>query len=91
MIRNQEKERRESFYLARNLQNFYSLTELRVCLKLEKERGKEMNGEDDKGLVWKLPEVRSRELGKVGPAFGVGIGCGFGLAIGLIGGNKLSC
>lgn len=87
------RKRAESSYLARNLQNFYSLTELRVCLRLERERerGKEMNGEDDKGLVWKLPEVRSRELGKVGPAFGVGIGCGFGLAIGLIGGNKLSC
>lgn len=48
----------------------------------------EMNrrDEEEKGLLWKLPPVRSKQLGKLGPAFGVGAGCGFGFAIGLIGG-----
>ncbi|KAL3845737.1 hypothetical protein ACJIZ3_003140 [Penstemon smallii] len=43
--------------------------------------------EEDKGLLWKLPAVKSRQLGKLGPAFGIGAGCGFGFAIGLIGGT----
>ncbi|KAF4364420.1 hypothetical protein F8388_006997 [Cannabis sativa] len=42
--------------------------------------------EGDKGLVWKLPVVKSRHLGKVGPAFGLGAGCGIGFGIGLLGG-----
>ncbi|KAJ8526457.1 hypothetical protein K7X08_028934 [Anisodus acutangulus] len=47
-----------------------------------------MNGRDEeKGLVWKLPSVKSKQLGKIGPAFGLGVGCGFGLGIGLIGGT----
>nr|GMD21594.1 glycine-rich cell wall structural protein 1 [Ipomoea batatas] len=48
-----------------------------------------MNGgdEDEKGLLWKLPAIKSRELGKLGPGFGVGIGCGFGFGVGLIGGT----
>nr|GMD26147.1 glycine-rich cell wall structural protein 1 [Ipomoea batatas] len=48
-----------------------------------------MNGGDDeeKGLLWKLPAIKSRELGKLGPGFGVGIGCGFGFGVGLIGGT----
>ncbi|KAK4413470.1 hypothetical protein Salat_2759600 [Sesamum alatum] len=48
-----------------------------------------MNGrdEEEKGLLWKLPAVKSKQLGKLGPAFGVGAGCGFGFAIGLIGGT----
>ncbi|KAK6116706.1 hypothetical protein DH2020_049526 [Rehmannia glutinosa] len=50
-----------------------------------------MNGrgrdEEEKGLLWKLPTVKSRQLGKIGPAFGFGAGCGFGFGIGLIGGT----
>ncbi|KAL0314025.1 UNVERIFIED_CONTAM: hypothetical protein Sangu_2246900 [Sesamum angustifolium] len=48
-----------------------------------------MNGRDEqeKGLLWKLPAVKSKQLGKLGPAFGVGAGCGFGFAVGLIGGT----
>lgn len=45
------------------------------------------NDEEDKGLLWKLPEVRFKEFGKVGPAFGFGAGCGVGFGVGLIGGN----
>lgn len=44
------------------------------------------NGDDDKGLLWKLPQVRIKDVGKVGPAFGLGFGCGFGFGAGLIGG-----
>ncbi|XP_051124398.1 uncharacterized protein LOC127246842 isoform X6 [Andrographis paniculata] len=44
------------------------------------------SGEEHTGLLWKLPEFKSNHLGKLGPAFGVGAGCGFGFAIGLIGG-----
>ncbi|XP_059297390.1 uncharacterized protein LOC132050249 [Lycium ferocissimum] len=44
-------------------------------------------GDEERGLVWKLPIVKSKQLGKIGPAFGLGIGCGFGLGIGLIGGT----
>lgn len=43
-------------------------------------------GDEEKGLIWKLPVVKSKQLGKIGPAFGLGIGCGFGIGIGLIGG-----
>ncbi|XP_027359613.1 ATP-dependent RNA helicase glh-2 [Abrus precatorius] len=45
-----------------------------------------MNGDDDKGLLWKLPVLRSDGIGKVGPAFGVGAGCGLGFGLGLLGG-----
>ncbi|XP_073283368.1 uncharacterized protein [Primulina huaijiensis] len=47
-----------------------------------------MNGrdEDEKGILWKLPAVKSRQLGKLGPAFGIGAGCGLGFAIGFFGG-----
>jgi hypothetical protein len=44
-------------------------------------------GGGQKGLLWRLPEVTSKELGKIGPAFGLGIGCGAG--IGLFGGKTL--
>ncbi|CAN8246641.1 unnamed protein product [Cochlearia groenlandica] len=44
------------------------------------------NGDDDKGLLWKLPQIRIRDVGKVGPALGLGLGCGFGFGAGLIGG-----
>ena len=41
----------------------------------------------DRGLLWKLPVVSTKELGKIGPGFGFGAGCGFGFGIGLLGGN----
>ncbi|KAK4707807.1 hypothetical protein R3W88_028732 [Solanum pinnatisectum] len=43
-------------------------------------------GDEEKGLIWKLPIVKSKHLGKMGPGFGIGVGCGFGIGIGLIGG-----
>ncbi|GMY07962.1 protein TRIGALACTOSYLDIACYLGLYCEROL 5, chloroplastic [Fagus crenata] len=43
-------------------------------------------GEEEKGLVWKLPQLKSKQLGKLGPAFGIGAGCGLGFGIGLLGG-----
>lgn len=46
-----------------------------------------MSSDEDKGLLWKLPVVRTKQLGKVGPAFGVGTGCGIGFGVGLIGGT----
>ncbi|KAL8482329.1 hypothetical protein ACS0TY_028486 [Phlomoides rotata] len=49
-----------------------------------------MNGgrdEEEKGLLWKLPSLKSRQLGSLGPAFGVGAGCGVGFSLGLIGGT----
>ncbi|KAF3788027.1 hypothetical protein EJ110_NYTH21835 [Nymphaea thermarum] len=45
--------------------------------------------ENNKGLLWKLPVVKSRHLGKLGPGFGYGAGCGVGLGIGLLGGAGL--
>ncbi|KAJ8770012.1 hypothetical protein K2173_009095 [Erythroxylum novogranatense] len=42
--------------------------------------------EEEKGLLWKLPEVRLKDLGKVGPGFGLGAGCGVGFGVGLVGG-----
>ena len=51
-----------------------------------------MNGtddvDDDRGLIWRLPLIRSKELGKLGPAVGFGAGCGFGLGLGLLGGQS---
>ncbi|KAJ4829541.1 hypothetical protein Tsubulata_051157 [Turnera subulata] len=44
---------------------------------------------DNKGLLWKLPEVRLKEFGKLGPAFGFGAGCGVGFGVGLIGGGGI--
>ncbi|KAJ8441514.1 hypothetical protein Cgig2_026315 [Carnegiea gigantea] len=50
----------------------------------------EMNGGgrdvEDRGLLWKLPVMSTKELGKIGPGFGFGAGCGFGFGIGLLGG-----
>ncbi|KAK2975637.1 hypothetical protein RJ640_021082 [Escallonia rubra] len=43
--------------------------------------------DEEKGLLWKLPVVKSKHLGKLGPAFGLGAGCGFGFGIGLVGGT----
>ncbi|GAV71993.1 hypothetical protein CFOL_v3_15482 [Cephalotus follicularis] len=42
--------------------------------------------QEDRGLVWKLPSLQLKELGKLGPAFGLGAGCGLGFGVGLIGG-----
>lgn len=44
-------------------------------------------GGDQKVLLWRLPEVTSKELGKIGPALGIGIGCGAGAGIGFFGGK----
>lgn len=44
--------------------------------------------EEDKGPIWRLPVLKSKELGKLGPGFGLGAGCGFGLGFGLIGGER---
>ncbi|OVA15463.1 hypothetical protein BVC80_8411g8 [Macleaya cordata] len=41
---------------------------------------------EEKGLLWKLPVVKTKQLGKVGPAFGIGAGCGLGFGFGLLGG-----
>ncbi|CAL0303533.1 unnamed protein product [Lupinus luteus] len=40
----------------------------------------------EKGLVWKLPVLISKDFGKLGPAFGFGAGCGLGFGVGLLGG-----
>ncbi|KAK9941510.1 hypothetical protein M0R45_007215 [Rubus argutus] len=40
----------------------------------------------EKGLLWKLPVIKTHQLGKLGPAFGFGVGCGVGFGIGLLGG-----
>lgn len=46
------------------------------------------NGEDEHiGLLWRLPVVKSKQLGKIGPAFGFGAGCGVGFGLGLMGGT----
>lgn len=52
--------------------------------------GRRSIGDDDKGLLWRLPKVRIKDVGKVGPAFGLGFGCGFGFGAGLIGGNLIA-
>eukprot|EP00250_Pteridium_aquilinum_P005273 c15392_g1_i1 orf=134-535(+) len=39
-----------------------------------------------KGVLWRLPVLRTPDLGKLGPGFGYGVGCGVGLGAGLIGG-----
>lgn len=46
-----------------------------------------MSGNDEeRGLIWKLPELKLKDFGKVGPAFGTGLGCGVGVGVGLVGG-----
>ena len=47
------------------------------------------DGDDDKGLLWKLPVIKSKQVGKLGPGFGFGGGCGFGLGAGIIGGTSM--
>ncbi|KAK8970896.1 hypothetical protein KSP40_PGU011475 [Platanthera guangdongensis] len=39
----------------------------------------------NKGLLWRLPVVKSKEIGKLGPGIGFGAGCGVGLGVGLFG------
>jgi len=43
--------------------------------------------DDNKGLLWKLPLVKSDQFGKLGPAFGIGAGCGLGFGAGVLGGS----
>lgn len=40
----------------------------------------------EKGLLWNLPVLKSKDFGKLGPGIGYGAGCGVGLGIGLLGG-----
>ncbi|KAM1242615.1 hypothetical protein ACFX2G_034953 [Malus domestica] len=47
---------------------------------------REDDGENEKGLLWKLPILGTQQLGKVGPAFGLDGGCGLGFGIGFLGG-----
>lgn len=47
-----------------------------------------MNGDDERGLLWRLPVVRTKDLGKLGPGFAVGAGCGLGFGVGLLGGLR---
>ena len=46
-------------------------------------------GGDQKGLLWRLPKVTSKELGKIGLALGIGIGCGVGAGVEFFGGKSL--
>lgn len=39
--------------------------------------------EEGKGILWKLPVVKNKDLGKLGPGFGAGVGCGVGLSGGV--------
>lgn len=48
-----------------------------------------MNGSEEKGLLWKLPVVKSADFGKLGPGFALGAGCGLGFGVGLLGGISL--
>ncbi|KAK9748934.1 hypothetical protein RND81_02G091500 [Saponaria officinalis] len=45
-----------------------------------------MNNGEEKGLLWRLPVVKVKDVGKIGPGFGFGVGCGLGFGLGLIGG-----
>ncbi|XP_074589754.1 uncharacterized protein LOC141845590 [Curcuma longa] len=46
-------------------------------------------GSEQKGLLWRIPTLKMKELGKLGPGIGFGAGCGVGFGIGLIGGAGL--
>nr|XP_009393497.1 PREDICTED: glycine-rich cell wall structural protein 1 [Musa acuminata subsp. malaccensis] len=43
-------------------------------------------GGEEKGLLWRLPVLKAKDLGKVGPGIGFGAGCGVGFGVGLVGG-----
>ncbi|RWW22539.1 hypothetical protein BHE74_00017722 [Ensete ventricosum] len=47
------------------------------------------SGGGDKGLLWRLPVLKTKDLGKVGPGIGFGAGCGVGFGVGLVGGSGL--
>ncbi|XP_020584648.1 glycine-rich cell wall structural protein 2 isoform X2 [Phalaenopsis equestris] len=47
------------------------------------------NNGGNKGLLWRLPVVKSNNIGKLGPGFGFGAGCGIGAGVGLFGGAGL--
>lgn len=65
---------------------WFSETERGIQTSRRNEKERKMNNDDERGLLWKLPVVKSSNFGKVGPAFGVGAGCGLGFGIGLLGG-----
>ncbi|XP_034674689.1 protein TRIGALACTOSYLDIACYLGLYCEROL 5, chloroplastic [Vitis riparia] len=48
--------------------------------------GDDKDGDGEKGLLWKLPVLKSKQVGKLGPGFGFGAGCGIGLGAGFLGG-----
>ncbi|XP_031263931.1 uncharacterized protein LOC116122165 [Pistacia vera] len=55
-----------------------------VSLLVNLKKMKEINGNgrrDDelKGLIWKLPQIKLKDLAKMGSAFCVGTGCSIGL------------
>ena len=41
-----------------------------------------------KQVPWELPVVNTPKWGKLGPAFGYGLGCGVGFGAGLVGGRS---
>ncbi|URE09855.1 hypothetical protein MUK42_21659 [Musa troglodytarum] len=51
-------------------------------------RSKPAKGKE-KAFVWKLPVVKTEDLGKLGPGLSFGAGCGVGVGIGLFGGAGL--
>jgi hypothetical protein len=42
--------------------------------------------EEVKGLLWKLPEVKTTDLGKLVHGFGIGADCGVGVGVEVFGG-----
>jgi hypothetical protein len=46
------------------------------------------DGDNSKGIVWRLPKLQTHDWGRMGPAFGYGIGCGVGLGAGIVGGSR---
>lgn len=79
-----------------NLNQFQKVKIVTLIVNLNKTKEMNSNGRRDieeKGLIWKLPQIKLKDLGKVGPAFGAGIGCGVGVGVGLVGGiqtNKIN-
>ncbi|KAG0584388.1 hypothetical protein M758_3G206600 [Ceratodon purpureus] len=48
-----------------------------------------MADDDRKGIMSRLPKLRTHDWGTLGPAFGYGIGCGVGFGAGIVGGAGL--
>ena len=46
-----------------------------------------MADDDRKGIMSRLPKLRTHDWGTLGPAFGYGIGCGVGFGAGIVGGS----